>query len=767
MASPSGNPSTGVGIDTEAEPHLRVVLEAQPAVVARIGKDGTFLAINGAGLSLVGATSLEQLLGRSLCDLIPKSERSTCTVFLERVTTGHRGSLEIELTGLTGLPHTVELHASPYPGAPDGIPSVLATFRDITESRRLEQSLVEAMERQSAQEAAHEAERAKLQAELDELRMLLDGQVSEGSGRIEALQQQLAEAAARHEETVQQYVAEIASLRDEVSRQNETVQRQAAEIAGLTEALDEQGRIVGEQAARLAELGAAEARVAELRQEADELARKYDEDAGALRNALNEAMAEQARLAESLIAEEGRAAADAERIAELQRRLAELEGAAASAASEAEERLAAAARTYEEQLAELRVRTEALAGEQADRIAQLERALTEAEEACRRLGEELQRQLRDAEDAHQARVAELESAMRAAEEAAQARLDEERRMAAEAHHARVSELEAALAAAAADAEARLGDLQAQLGALEESSRGRIVELESALTSIQQERDARIAELELALAAATQKEREQVEALQSRIGILQAEVEALAAAYKKADAALLEERNAFEAQLAAAAEAKRELEAAVASAAAGRATLEERLRRFGATLADLAREAGEALASAPAPDIAPPQTAGALARQLEPRLRSAFGDQIPLTVLVANPDSAIAAPAEAVERALAEFAADRASALKGGQATIEVADVEIDDAVAAARQVPSGSYVLWATHLSGKGSDRHLPRELFDTANTTAWQDVSVDLQSSLDVLTLAGGHAWLAREGNQGIVLELYLPRGRAASEIR
>ena len=61
----------GIDLPVEAEPHLRAVLERQPVVLTRVDKDGTFLAINEAGLSMLGAQSLEQILGTSLMNMVP------------------------------------------------------------------------------------------------------------------------------------------------------------------------------------------------------------------------------------------------------------------------------------------------------------------------------------------------------------------------------------------------------------------------------------------------------------------------------------------------------------------------------------------------------------------------------------------------------------------------------------------------------------------------------------------------------------------------
>ena len=123
----------------------------------------------------------------------------------------------------------MQLHATPHPGAPDGIESVLVTLLDVTESRRLEQSLVEAMARQADKEAAHEAERERLAVEL---RGALESQ-SDADTRL----------------------AEIAELKTaldglEHDRQR-AAERHAAELQALTEALEQGRQVNQEQTAHL------------------------------------------------------------------------------------------------------------------------------------------------------------------------------------------------------------------------------------------------------------------------------------------------------------------------------------------------------------------------------------------------------------------------------------------------------------------------------------------------------------------------------------
>ncbi len=389
VSKSSGEPAVGVDATLAAEPHLRAVLETQPVILVRLARDGTFMAVNESGVSALGAERLEQLLGTSIAALLPQDERNSLLVFLEKITSGNRGSLEIDLTALTGTRHTMQLHAAPHPGAPDGIDSLLATLRDVTESRRLEQSLVEAMAKQTEQESAHEAERARLAAELAEARSL--GKAAEAN-EVAALERKLAEAA---------------ELRSALALQH------AAEVEGLTEALDERTRISDEQSARLNEMAASEQRLkAELaealarhesataegasarqalesaRESANsavqEVTTRFEADVQALKDALNQAMEDQAQLAEQAATHEQTAAAHEQAASDARSRVAELERA----------------------VAELQQSTgETIRGFES-RVEALDRDLAAATAAH----QELERQ-------HQARLGQLEAALGAARDA--------------------------------------------------------------------------------------------------------------------------------------------------------------------------------------------------------------------------------------------------------------------------------------------------------------------------------------------------------------
>jgi PAS fold len=332
----------------------------QPVTLLRLTQDGTFLAVNEAGLAVLGAERLEQLLGTSFGALLPADERTAFQGFLERVIAGHRGSIEVDLTALTGTRHITQIHASPHPGAPDAITSVLVSLREVTEARRLEQSLVDAMAQQADQQRLHEAERAQLKSDLERAR---EGQADSKAhlAELQQLEQRLREAEAHRAETANRLTAEVEGLTEALEERQRISEEQAVRLKQLTgleaELADASARhsaVETERAALLAELELARHEREQRESELSTRLSQYEADVAALKDALNESMNEQARLAETMSAQEATAEAAVEaaraRVAELERSLTELQGTTAQNVSDLEQQLATA-RQESEQLA--------------------------------------------------------------------------------------------------------------------------------------------------------------------------------------------------------------------------------------------------------------------------------------------------------------------------------------------------------------------------------------------------------------------------------
>jgi 2C-methyl-D-erythritol 2,4-cyclodiphosphate synthase len=123
---------------------LRAILDRQPSCLMRVATDGTLLAVSDAGLGLLGASDLGQVLDSSLVDrLRGDTIAELWSDFVARVSQGGKASAETELEDLTGARRAVILQGIVFPDHPDGVPSLLLTVRDVSSARRLEASLEE------------------------------------------------------------------------------------------------------------------------------------------------------------------------------------------------------------------------------------------------------------------------------------------------------------------------------------------------------------------------------------------------------------------------------------------------------------------------------------------------------------------------------------------------------------------------------------------------------------------------------------------------
>jgi hypothetical protein len=272
--------------------------------------------------------------------------------------------------------------------------------------------------------------------------------------------------------------------------------------------------------------------------------------------------------------------------------------------------------------------------------------------------------------------------------------------------ARLAETVAAREEAANSAYARVSELELSLNELQQSTQGTLAELEGRLTAARDE------------AEGLARERDAVERRYSaRLAALEAALAAVQAAGRRS--------------------ATRLNDAAKAASLVARQMLD---------LAAVTADGGGV-------------SAGELAARVERPLREVLGEHITLTVLVAAPDSLLAAPADVVEQALVSVALNRGAALESGQVTVEVADVAVDEDAARGRAMTPGQYVLVAAHVNGEGATANLPKELFESADVRTWQHAGAGLDSASEAIRSAGGFIWLAPEGPEGVAFELYVPR--------
>lgn len=126
----------------ESEQRLRAIVDNEPACVKLLGAGCTLLDINPAGLRMLEADSLAQVVGASVLALIQPEHRPAFAELSERVLSGETGSLEFEIRSIKGTYRWLETHAVPLR---DGLgeAKVLALTRDITARRSAETALRE------------------------------------------------------------------------------------------------------------------------------------------------------------------------------------------------------------------------------------------------------------------------------------------------------------------------------------------------------------------------------------------------------------------------------------------------------------------------------------------------------------------------------------------------------------------------------------------------------------------------------------------------
>lgn len=512
------------------ETRLRAVVEYLPEAVVLVASSRNVLAVNLAGLELLGAAEARHVIGRDLTPWLTAADDEDLGAFVDAVSSG----TSRELNALTrhDRPRRVLLRAVPFQREPGKPASVLVTLRPVPEPAAVvadppespAHADVPAVATPLVDEAELEALRARV-AELEEARTRLEALEAQEAARADTERQlrevatslehelemerersaQLAESLARREADA----ASAALLQPSITALEQALADEQARIAHLTSALEERHLRIDDMAAQLAashaEREASEAAASSLRAALEEARAALSHAASAERERvaqveeLERGLAEARQTVERLLAEgaasaEG-AAAQAQRLATLEQELAD----ARASLSKAQEQLQAAEAT-------------------AERVRVSEEAARAAEEAAR-AGEESARASEEAARAREAeaarRVAELEQALDEARQALAERHSAfesvtrqltEREAEQAAHAERLRELERELAeavAALAAAREQLHDREARVDearAAEAAAAERASELQRTLDGVREEIDGLRAEAERQRAA---------------------------------------------------------------------------------------------------------------------------------------------------------------------------------------------------------------------------------------------------------------------------
>ncbi|MEO8415264.1 MAG: PAS domain S-box protein [Ginsengibacter sp.] len=128
----------------ESENHLRTIIQSEPECIKLLNKNNEVLEMNPAGLAMIEADNIEQVIGNSFLKFIKPKYINAFEKLTRDVFNDVTGKLAFEITGFKGKSRWLETHSVPMKNVDGEVMSLLGIARDITESKEAEKALVEA-----------------------------------------------------------------------------------------------------------------------------------------------------------------------------------------------------------------------------------------------------------------------------------------------------------------------------------------------------------------------------------------------------------------------------------------------------------------------------------------------------------------------------------------------------------------------------------------------------------------------------------------------
>ena len=132
----------------ESENRLRTIVRSEPECIKLLNRNGEVMEMNPAGLAIIEADNVEQVLGKNVVDaVVSASYKKPFGDLVKKVFEGRSGKLQFEITGLKGTKRYLETHAVPLRNTEGTINALLGITRDITENKNAEAKLLASEER--------------------------------------------------------------------------------------------------------------------------------------------------------------------------------------------------------------------------------------------------------------------------------------------------------------------------------------------------------------------------------------------------------------------------------------------------------------------------------------------------------------------------------------------------------------------------------------------------------------------------------------------
>lgn len=125
----------------ESERRISTILEIEPECVKILDLNGKLIYMNPAGLNMIGADDLRQVLGQSMLPLIDEEYKKAFSELTIDTLNGGGGKLEFQVIGLKGRKIWLETNCVPLRLQNDEITGMLAITRDISDHKKTEKKL--------------------------------------------------------------------------------------------------------------------------------------------------------------------------------------------------------------------------------------------------------------------------------------------------------------------------------------------------------------------------------------------------------------------------------------------------------------------------------------------------------------------------------------------------------------------------------------------------------------------------------------------------
>jgi len=126
-----------------SESRLQTIIDAEPACVKLVSREGILLDMNRAGLDMIGAKTLADIEGRPVSELIHPEDLERFFEIHRAAADGRPGRAEFRIKGFDGGERWVDSRLVPFDAQIEGHAkrAVLSVTSDVTEQKRLEDQL--------------------------------------------------------------------------------------------------------------------------------------------------------------------------------------------------------------------------------------------------------------------------------------------------------------------------------------------------------------------------------------------------------------------------------------------------------------------------------------------------------------------------------------------------------------------------------------------------------------------------------------------------